>query len=451
LSDSAYKEALEYIYSFSDYETTHKLRDSVSYDLRRVEELMRLLGKPHLKAASIHIAGTKGKGSVAAMVSSVMTASGYKTGLYTSPHLIDIRERFQIDGNMISDAEFADIINEIKPAVDKVNRRADYGKLTTFEIMTALSFVFFTRHDVDFRVVEVGLGGRLDATNVIVPTVCVITPVNLDHTDVLGDTIAKIAAEKAGIIKQRIPVISAPQVDEAMQIIESKAIERQSPLIRVGKDVTWQDAGFNPEKLQLQINGRLNAYRLSIPLLGCCQMENAATAVAALEVLSEKGFNITPLSIKKGMAEVKWPGRFQVLKKNPLILVDGAHNVLSAAELKKSLLYYYKDYFQQGGLQSAATKILIFGASADKDIKGMIRELASLFDKIIVTRSKHPRSMDVPLLEMEFNKSGIAVESAGDVVKAIELAKRQALKDSLICITGSLFIVGDAITYFSTD
>ncbi len=451
MSDSAYKEALEYIYSFSDYETTHKLRDSVSYDLRRVEELMQALGNPHLKAVSVHIAGTKGKGSVAAMVSSVLTASGYKTGLYTSPHLIDIRERFQIDGNMISGAEFTDIINEIKPAVDKVNRRASYGKLTTFEIMTALSFVFFMRHNVDFRVVEVGLGGRLDATNVIVPVVCVITPVNLDHTDVLGDTIAKIAAEKAGIIKAGIPVISAPQTDEAMQVIERKALEHYSTLIKVGKDVTWQDAGFDPEELQLTINGRLKNYRISVPLLGCCQMENAATAVAALEILIERGFSISPLTINKGMSRVKWPGRFQILGKNPLIIVDGAHNVLSAGELKKSLLYYYKDYFHRDGQQSGITKILVFGASADKDIKGMIGELVPVFDRVIVTRSKHPRSMEVPLLKEEFNSLGIEVDSAEDVGKAIELARRQALNDSLICITGSLFVAGDAIAYLSAD
>ena len=449
MSDSAYKEALEYIYSFSDYETTHKLRDSVSYDLRRVEELMCLLGNPHLRAESVHIAGTKGKGSVAAMISSVLTASGYKTGLYTSPHLVDIRERFQIDGNMISEAEFAAIIDEIKPAVATVNRSANYGKLTTFEIMTALSFIFFTRHDVDFRVVEVGLGGRLDATNVIVPAVCVITPVNLDHTDVLGDTIAKIAAEKAGIIKEGVPVISAPQADEAMRVIEEKSLEHHSPLIKAGKDVSWKVAGGNPEELQLAVNGRLNDYRLSVSLAGCCQAENAATAVAALEILIEKGFNITPLTISKGMAKVKWPGRFQLLKKNPLVIVDGAHNALSAGELKKSLLYYYKDYFRQGGAEPGALKILVFGVSADKDVRGMISELAPLFDEIIITRSKHPRSMEVPLLKEEFNTCGIEVESAEDVSKAVELAVRQAQNESLICITGSLFVAGDAIAYLS--
>ncbi|HAS05104.1 MAG TPA: bifunctional folylpolyglutamate synthase/dihydrofolate synthase [Dehalococcoidia bacterium] len=447
----SYRQSIKYIYSFSDYETTHKLHDSVSYDLRRVEELMGLLGNPHLKAKSVHIAGTKGKGSVAAMVSSVLTASGYKTGLYISPHLIDIRERFQIGGNMISEAEFTDIIDEIKSAVDAVNRLATYGLLTTFEIMTALCFVFFTRHNVDFRVVEVGLGGRLDATNVITPDICVITPVNLDHTDVLGDTIAKIAAEKAGIIKEGIPVVSAPQPDEAMRIIEDECLVHNSPLIKVGTDIIWQEACFNPEKLQLAIKGRLNDYRLSIPLVGCCQMENAATAVAALEVLIEKGFNISPLTISEGMTKIKWLGRFQVMGKHPLIVIDGAHNVLSARELKKSLLYYYVDYFPRAALQSEAKTILVFGASADKDVKGMIKELAPLFDEIIVTRSRHPRSMEISRLASEFENMGIEVKSAADVAKAIELAKRQALNKALICISGSLFIAGDAIAYLTVD
>jgi dihydrofolate synthase/folylpolyglutamate synthase len=441
-----YRQSLEYVYSFSDYETTHKLRDSVSYDLRRVFELMSLLGAPHLKAKTVHIAGTKGKGSVAAMVSSVLSAAGYKTGLYTSPHLIDIRERFQIDGEMISEAEFTAIINEIKLAVDAVNKSATYGLLTTFEVMTALSFVFFTRHGVEFQVVEVGLGGRLDATDIVNPDVCILTPVNLDHTDVLGDTIAKIAAEKAGIIKDGVPVVSAPQTDEAMHIIKKKCLEHHSSLTRVGTDIICQVCGINPEDSKLLIKGRLGDYQVSIPLKGCCQMENAATAVAALEVLAEKGFNISPSAISAGMAKVKWPGRFQVMSKRPLIIIDGAHNVISARELKKSLLYYYKDYFRQEKAQSAASTILIFGASADKDIRGMIGELSALFDEIIITRSKHARSMEIPLLKEEFKSCGIEVKSAEDVSKAIELAKQQALNNSLICITGSLFVAGDALS-----
>ena len=451
MQNSNYRQSVEYIYSFSDYETTHKLRDSVSYDLRRVYELMHLLGNPHLKARTIHIAGTKGKGSVASMIASVLTTSGYKTGLYTSPHLIDIRERFRIDGKMISEEEFTDIVEELKPAVDAVNRRAAYGLLTTFEIMTALCFVFFTRHDIDFQVVEVGLGGRLDATNVVSPEVCIITPVNLDHTDVLGDTVAKIAAEKAGIIKEGVPVVASPQTDEAMEVIERVCFEQHSRLIKIGVDVKWQDAGFNPEKLNIKVEGRLNDYELSLPLLGCCQMENAAAAVAALEVLIEKGFDISPSGITQGMGQVKWPGRFQVMGKNPCIIIDGAHNVLSARELKKSLRYYYKDYFSMDKTKSLGKTILVFGASSDKDIQGMADELAPLFDEVIITRSSHPRSMDVLTLAAGFGNRGLEVESTATVPEALELAVSQAQGTGLICIAGSLFVAGDAIAYFTTD
>ncbi len=451
MQNSNYRQSVEYIYSFSDYETTHKLRDSVSYDLRRVYELMHLLGNPHFKARTIHIAGTKGKGSVASMIASVLTTSGYKTGLYTSPHLIDIRERFRIDGKMISEEEFMDIVEELKPAVDAVNRRAAYGLLTTFEVMTALCFAFFARHDIDFQVVEVGLGGRLDATNVVSPEVCIITPVNLDHTDVLGDTVAKIAAEKAGIIKEGVPVVASPQTDEAMEMIERVCFERHSHLIKIGVDVKWQDAGFNPEKLNIKVEGRLNDYELSLPLLGCCQMENAAAAVAALEVLIEKGFDISPSGITQGMGQVKWPGRFQVMGENPCIIIDGAHNVLSARELKKSLRYYYKDYFSMDKTKSLRKTILVFGASSDKDIRGMSDELAPLFDEVIITRSSHPRSMDVLTLAAGFGNRGIEVKSTTTVSEALELAVSQAQGTGLICIAGSLFVAGDAIAYFTTD
>ncbi|MDD4873825.1 MAG: bifunctional folylpolyglutamate synthase/dihydrofolate synthase [Dehalococcoidales bacterium] len=452
MPDSRYQRNVAYVYSFTDYETTHKLGDPVNFDLRRMEELMHLLGNPHLKAKSIHIAGTKGKGSVAAMIASVMNAFGYKTGLYTSPHLIDIKERFQIDGKMITEAEFVSIVDELKPAVSEVNRKATYGRLTTFEVMTALCFIFFARQKVDFQVIEVGLGGRLDATNVINPEVCVITPINLDHTDVLGDTIARIASEKAGIIKEGVTVVSSPQVDEALEVIEKICLERNARLIKVGVDVRWQDMGVNSEKVQLEVKGRLSEYKLSIPLLGCCQMENAATAAAALEVLVEKKYSISAASIIEGMGKVNWPGRFQVLRKDPLIIVDGAHNALSARELKKSFLYYYKDYFDMIFCKNPSVKsVLIFGASSDKDIVSIIDELAPLFNEIIVTRSKHPRSKEVSLLVSEFKNSGIEVRTSESVAKALELAISQALNTDLICITGSLFVVGDAIDYLAVN
>ncbi|MFA5629463.1 MAG: folylpolyglutamate synthase/dihydrofolate synthase family protein [Dehalococcoidales bacterium] len=442
-----YRQSLEYIYSFSDYETTHKLHDSTSYDLRRVFELAALFDNPHLKIKTIHIAGTKGKGSVAAMVSSVLSSSGYKTGLYTSPHLIDIRERFRIDGEMISETEFADIISMLKPAVETVNAQKVYGTLTTFEIMTAVCFIFFARRKVDFGVVEVGLGGRLDATNIIRPEVCIITPINLDHTDVLGDTIPKIALEKAGIIKEGAVVVTAPQTDEAMRVIEQKCFEKNCRLIKAGADILAQNVDLSDKGSHISIKGRLGDYEVSLPLLGFCQAENALTAVGALEALKEKGFNIPLTAIQEGFSSVKWPGRFQVVPGNPLIIIDGAHNVLSARELKKSLLHYGKDYFSADKTNEKSSGILVFGASADKDVDGIIAELLPLFNEVIVTRSSHPRSMETAELAKKFNKPGIRVISTENVAEAIELAKKQALNDSLLCITGSLFVAGDALLH----
>jgi len=204
-----YQGALDFLYSFVDYETSHQPRSPINYDLRRMDELLERLGNPHLKAHTVHIAGTKGKGSTAAMLASVLTASGYRTGLYTSPHLIDIRERMRVDGRLITKAELVRLVNRLKSEVEAVNTRASFGRLTTFEVLTAIGFMFFAEKRAEFQVVEVGLGGRLDATNVVKPEVCIITTLGLDHTDVLGDTLAKIAAEKAGIIKPGVPVVSA--------------------------------------------------------------------------------------------------------------------------------------------------------------------------------------------------------------------------------------------------
>ncbi|HEX78899.1 MAG TPA: bifunctional folylpolyglutamate synthase/dihydrofolate synthase, partial [Dehalococcoidia bacterium] len=221
MMDSAYQQALDYLYSFVDYETMHQPRDAVSYDLRRMCKLLARLGNPHEKARSVHVAGTKGKGSVSAMIASVLATAGYRTGLYISPHLVDIRERFRINGDFISQAAIVELTEKLKPEVAAMNCKATYGKLTTFELLTALAFLYFALNDVELQVVEAGLGGRLDATNVIKADVCVITSINLDHTEVLGNTLFEIATEKAGIIKPGSVVVSSPQPEEAARVIEA--------------------------------------------------------------------------------------------------------------------------------------------------------------------------------------------------------------------------------------
>ncbi len=437
---SIYQQALDYIYSFIDYETMHRPHDAASYDLRRMDELLARLGNPHLRAKSVHIAGTKGKGSTAAMLASALTASGYTTGLYTSPHLSDLRERIRVDGKLISEAELISLVEKLKPEVEAVNQKASYGQLTTFELLTALAFSYFGLKGVDFQVAEAGLGGRLDATNVVKPEVCIITSVNLDHTDVLGNSLAEIAAEKAGIIKPGAVVVSSPQTDEVARVIEEACLKCHTELVRVGSDVTWQELDFDAEGQLLEINGRLAVYRLSLPLLGRYQMENAATAVAALEVLTTRGFKISRDSIITGLARVSWPGRFQIVRHSPLIVVDGAHNPASARGLGQSIKHYFKNFNQS---------ILVIGTSFDKDISGIVSELYPLFDRVIVTRSRHPRAMATAPIVTEFGKHGVKPQTAETVPEAVSLALARAGDKDFICITGSLFVVGEALEQLS--
>ncbi len=431
-----YQEAIDYLSSYTDYEVVPRLaHNAVNYDLRRVVELLSRLDDPHLKARSVHIAGTKGKGSVAAMVASALDASGYTTGLYTSPHLHTWRERIRVDGELISEVALAALVERLKPEVEAVNQKATYGDLTTFEFLTALAFAYFELKGVYFQVLEVGLGGRLDATNVIQPEVCIITSISFDHTEVLGDSLAQIAAQKAGIIKPGSIVVTSPQFDEVNRVIEDTCRNCGASLVRVGSDVTWHSLDFDSNRQLFQVKGRLGSYKLSLPLLGDYQLENAATAVAALEVLSEKGFNISPDSIIKGLARTKWPGRFQILGRNPLLVVDGAHNPDSARKLRQSLEQYFD--FDRA--------ILVIGTSFDKDIAGIVSELFSLFDKVIVTRSRHPRAVEPAPVVAEFARRGIQAQVVDDVPSALSLSRALAGDRDLICVTGSLFVVAEAI------
>ena len=430
-----YRQAIDYIDGYTDYEKIGMPHDPAFYDLRRVDELLSLLDDPHKKAGSIHITGTNGKGSVAVMVASALSASGYSTGLYTSPHLHSWRERIGVDGEPISEAELAKLVTDLKPHVEAVNEKATYGQLTTFEFLTSLAFARFGQKGVKFQVLEVGMGGKFDATSVITPLVAVITTIGLDHTDVLGNTVAEIAAEKCGIIKPGITVISSPQPPEAAKVIEQSCAERGARLLVVGEDIKWRELSSDLDGQRLEVKGRRGEYQLYIPVLGGHQLQNAATAVAALEVLAERGFNIPAEKIARGLAKIQWPGRFQVLRRSPPVVVDGAHNMDAARSLKKALRQYF-------GFERA---ILVMGASDDKNIADVIAELAPLFERVIVTRSHHPRSMAPGPLAAGFAKHGIEARIADDVPSALSLALSMAGDKELVCLAGSLFIVGEAI------
>lgn len=435
-----YQQAIDYLASYTDYEIVPRLaHNAANYDLRRVEELLSRLGNPHLRARSVHIAGTNGKGSVAAMIASVLTIAGYTTGLYTSPHLHIWRERIRVNGELISEAELAALVEELKPEAEAVNREATYGRLTTFELLTTLALAHFAAKGADFQVLEVGMGGKFDATNVINPEVSIITAISLDHTEVLGNTLAEITAEKAGIIKPGNMVVTSPQPDEAVRVIEETCLSREAQLIKVGSDVTWQSLGFNDNRQRLRVVGRLGIYELSIPLLGWHQLVNAATAVAALEVLAGKGFNLSQGSIANGLARVSWPGRLQVLGNHPLIVVDGAHNPDAARRLRESLEQYF-DFDRV---------ILVIGASDDKDIAGVVSELAPIADKVIVTHSHHPRPMAPAAIVAEFTKHGVETQVVDNVPSALTEALALAGDRDLICVAGSLFVVAEAIEQVS--
>lgn len=429
-----YQQAIDYINSYTDYEKVGMPHDPDFYDLRRVDELLSLLGNPHRKAASVHITGTNGKGSVGVMIASALTAAGYKTGLYTSPHFHTWRERVRVDGELISEDEMARLVTELKPQVEAVNERATYGKLTTFEFLTVLAFACFGQRGADFQVLEVGLGGKYDATSVITPLVAVITPISYDHTDVLGSTLTQITAEKCGIIKPDGTVVTAPQPPEAAGAITDVCRQRRARLVTVGKDVTWQGLSFALDGQRLRVQGKVS-YELFLPLLGEHQMVNAATAVAALEVLADKGFSIPRESVVKGFEQVSWPGRFHILRRHPLLVVDGGHNVGAAQSLTRSI----KQYLDYG------RAILVMGTSRDKDLEGLVAELAPVFNQVIVTRSCHPRALEPEPLAAAFARHGVKAQSAEGVPAALSRALGLAGEDDLVCVAGSLFVVAEAI------
>lgn len=433
-----YQKTLNYLYSFADYETQPGARAAAGFDLRRMEEFLARLGNPHRAVPAVHIAGTKGKGSTAAMVASVLTAAGFKTGLYTSPHLIDVRERMRLDGRLISRANLIRLTDTLRPAVTAVNAAAHYGKLTTFELLTALGFEYFAERRADWQVLEVGLGGRLDATNVVCPKVSVISTIGLDHVEVLGDTLEKIAAEKAGIIKEGVPVVSAAQMPEVREVIADACRVRHCRLVEVGSDITYRETRVLTTRQRCEVRGRLGIYPLELPLLGGFQQTNAALAVGVLEVLLEQGYRLNPQDIVSGLRRVRWPGRFQIVRKHPLTAVDGAHNPAAAAELKRAVEAY---------AARRMPKILVLGVSADKDYRGLVEVLAPLFETIITARAAHPRALSEAVLAEVCRGHNRRVRSAPSVACALDIAMESAGTNGFVCAAGSLFVAGEALKW----
>jgi dihydrofolate synthase/folylpolyglutamate synthase len=430
-----YRQALDFVLGFADFEVANpdrlRYRD---FNLERVRELLSRVGNPHLGPATVHVAGTKGKGSTTAMVASVLSATGHRTGRYTSPHLHSLRERIAIDGAPIEEGAFADGIDALREAVAGVNNLERYGRISTFEALTALAFLAFTRAGVTHSVIEVGLGGRLDATNVVDPVACAVTNVSLDHMDVLGDTLAQIATEKAAIIKPGVPVVSGPQTTEALEVIELVASDRGAPLTLVGRDIAWNRTRLDGAGQRFNVKTARDEYDLWMPLLGAHQRDNAAVAVGVCEALTDRGIALSHEGIVEGLARVSWPGRLEVLSRRPLVVADGAHNPHSIRCLLRAL----EESFQ------FERAVVVFGATKTKNVGGMIDELARLPATVLVTESRHPRSAGVLELYGDVASRGIAVDRAEDVAAVLAMARRLAGENDLVLVTGSLFVVAEA-------
>ena len=431
-----YRSALKYILGLTNYEKSLKeLYSPGNVDLERVRELLRRLGSPESGLGIVHIAGTKGKGSTAAMISSVLQKAGYRVGLFTSPHLHTFRERVQINREPISAEDFAGAMEKVKPHVEEINAVGEHGYITTFEALTAMALLYFAEKQVEALVFEVGVGGRLDATNVVTPEVSVITSISRDHTELLGETLPEIAGEKAGIIKEGVPVVVAPQVPEVEEVIGSIALERGSEMVNVGRESVWRALGHDDRGQSLLVRDFENEYRISMPLLGDHQQENAAAAIAALSVLRQKGWHISEADVLDGFADLRWPGRMEELGRRPLVIADGAHNGDSARRLREALLKYFD--FRKA--------VLVVGVSADKNVKDIASELLPLASTVILTKSRHMRAADPADIAGAFTRPDIIVEATGSVKEALERAREIASEEDLICATGSLFVVGEAI------
>ena len=438
--ETRYNQALDYLYSFVDYSLKHISElAKAEFNLDRMFGLMEELGDPQQKYPIIHVAGTKGKGSVAALCASALQAAGYKTGLYTSPHLWDYVERIQINGEPIAHEQLIKLVEDIKPAVAKI------PKLTTFEITTALGLLAFAKNDVDAAVIEVGLGGRLDATNIVTPAVSVITSLSYDHMAVLGNTLAEIAWEKAGIIKEGIPVVSAPQPKEALEVLERVAKDRHCPLVLVGDDVDFERVASSLDGQSLLLSSpalsqakgfhfpsstQPNSLELTIPLLGAHQIENAAIAYTALKT---SGIPIADEHIPRGFTQVKWPARFEILRREPPVVIDSAHNRDSARRLRETLDEYFP----------GIPVILIFCALEDKDIPGILEELKPRLECVVATRADHPRAPSAEWMAEQVQKAGIPVEPVAQVTSALERALELAGNQKLVLAAGSVAFAGE--------
>jgi dihydrofolate synthase/folylpolyglutamate synthase len=421
---NTYQKSLDYLY--------HLEKFGMIFGLTQVERILNAIGNPHKEIQALHIAGTNGKGSTAAMMSSILQKEGYRVGLYTSPHLIRFTERIKVNGKEIEEEEVVALIGWMRKEIEAAGITPPF---TFFDFTTAMALYYFKQNLVDLALLEVGLGGRLDSTNIVDPLISIITNIAKDHEEYLGKSILKIAREKAGIIKRGRPLITAATQPQVLRLFSKVCQEKMSPCYRVGKEFRYlqgEDGDFHYEGLNRKL------WSIHLNLKGSHQIINATTALGAMEVLEELGYRVSTDAMMDGLREVEWPGRLEMVSSSPRVILDGAHNPAGALVLKESL----EKEFQYHHL------ILLIGIMKDKDIRSMLHLLSSLANHIILTKPHTDRATPPFVLKKALGQNGKKAEIAEDLKEAIERGLALTQKEDLLCITGSLYTVGEARAYF---
>lgn len=421
-----YDEAVDWLYGLEMM--------GIKLGLRNVTELLHRMGDPQNQFRCIHVAGTNGKGSVSAMTESVFREQGYKTGLYTSPHLVSFNERIQVRGAAISGSDLARLAEEVRGHVEDMSMVSDEGHVTFFEASTAIAFAHFAEQGVEFAAVEVGMGGRLDATNVVSPECTVITRISLEHTTYLGTTIPEIACEKAGVIKPRTPVVTAEHGEAAMKVIEDTARSASSPVKLVGRDLTWRLLEESLEATRIEIDG---LGEVLLPLLGAYQGENAAMAYGASVATRERGMGLEDEAIVRGLARVKWPARLEIVGKRPYVVFDVSHTADGAKVVAADIERLFK-----------RKVILVFGVLNDKDLEGIATQFGGISKEAFAAAPSTPRAYRSEVVAEALRRHVPVVHEAPSVADGIKMALARAGPDDVILVTGSLYTGGEAIAWW---
>jgi dihydrofolate synthase/folylpolyglutamate synthase len=434
-----YAKAIEYIFAKTDYERQQTLRyNTTTFDLDRMNKLLKNVGNPHKKTETVHIAGTKGKGSTATMLAKMIEANSYDVGLYTSPHVTNLHERIAINSKLISKKDMLGLINRIQPVIEKMARQKQSP--TFFEIFTALAFMHFANKKVDIAIIETGLGGRLDSTNVVEPSLVGITSISIDHQNLLGSGLDSIAKEKAGVIKKGIPVVTVKQEPVAMKVLKQTAHSVKAPLTVTGRDIDFSyrfesSREHGPHNRICVTTPTSKFEHLKVPLPGEHQAINCGLALALLDKLKSAGYEIDDDKAVKGLKNVSMVGRMEIICDDPRILVDTAHNAASIKALIQAI----------GQHVPYDSMIIIFGCNTDKDVRGMLEQLQYGADKVIFTRSNSPKAVfPQDLADMYTEICGKMCQTALTVSEAVRTAKSAITREDLICITGSFYLVGQA-------